>query len=368
MISLILLTLTTAMSFYAVTEVKQTALQQKKLQAHYIARSGADLVVKWLTSMDSDQASDFANRSFPVSSAETPFGNGSFTINISDNGDILTVMSTGKVPDTSGFVEDTVSVVLNKASSGGAVDIEYAIFGKSEIDAQNVVGDLGINSSAKAALSFKNKNKGNVDGTIYIPIGADPDEVINNKPDDVPVNHTSFPIYPKLDPASLPDPESIPNKWDSRNYYDGDVYVEGDLKLSGNESIKVVGNIYVTGNVDIQGDKTSLTIEEGSIYVYGTDIKIGSGSLSGNIITRAERVELSGNGGITGVLYAPEAEVIIGNKNKDDDDGKVIGAVIADKVTMHGSKSSVTYDPDLASAVPIIVEDSTVTFEMGYWK
>ena len=341
MISLILLTLTTAMSFYAVAEVKQTALQQKKLQAHYIARSGADLAVKWLTSMDSDQASDFANRSFPVSSAETLFGNGSFLITIEDDTDTFTVLSRGRVRDTSGFVEDTVSVVLNKASSGGAVDIEYAIFAANGITVKgssaSIKGDIGIKNGE---INISGNPK--LEGTIHIPPGTTPPN-IGNKYDilfDMPPNKT----YPEPDFESLLDPEHMPVLWDSINkngdiIVDGDLYIEGDLTLKGNTTLVVNGNLYITGNIDkITGAKSNLEVT-GVVYVLG------------------DVVDVSVNSEIGGVIYAPNANVNIGD---------VKGPIVAKMVTVHGN-SEVTND-DVELLDPISVGNSAVTFEMGYWK
>jgi hypothetical protein len=451
------------MSFYAVTEVKQTALQQKKLQAHYIARSGVDLVVKWLTSMDSDQASDFANRSFPVSSAETPFGNGSFTINISDNGDILTVMSTGKVPDTSGFVEDTVSVVLNKESSGGAVDIEYAIFARSKITTSgggNINGDIAVNSSGNGAISFSG-NPSLQNCIIHIQEEAEPSVVID-KPDwyvlpqvkaDIPSNKAykipNSPIIPDIseypddltpqDDISLSGNSSktitgsgiynnisiesnntltinvgnnnatirirnfnmpqgnivlqgsgsltlyIDNINNLKGYINKDgnhsklkIYTSSLSSLSGetiiggslyirNGSFSLSGGGKIEGDLFINGPRVSLsggTNIGGSICGGNTDIIFSGGAtVNGNIVTAGDSINMSGGTYIVnGVLYAPKAKV-------DMSGGVSIksGGVVADSFAMSGG-CSVTYDPDLASAVPIIVEDSTVTFEMGYWK
>ncbi|AEE96321.1 DUF7305 domain-containing protein [Mahella australiensis] len=355
MMSLILLTLTAGMSFYAVAEVKQTALQQKKMQAHYIARSGAELAVKWLTFMSSDQASDFADLSFPVYSAETPFGDGSFLITIENDTDTLTVISRGRVRDTSGFVEDTVVAVVEKVEASTSVPIEYAIFGKNKITASgggNITGDIAINSGKNGAISFSG-NPSLQNCTIHIPEGANPNVVIN-KPhwyilppvkSDVPPDK----IYPLPQPPTAPSfpifPTDLPDKGDIVLYWAlTTLTVQGNalynkVEIPYNGCVLTVNapsdtvihirklNISSDGKIQINGNgKVALYIDNytgsGGFFItsqhpenvtvyWKSDFNLAAAATIGGDVHAERNISISGGASINGDIYMGGSSVNI---------------------------------------------------------
>ncbi|MBZ4665931.1 hypothetical protein [Mahella sp.] len=369
MISLTLLTLAAGMSFYAVAEVKQTALQQKKLDAYYVARSGAEAAVGWLTSLDSDQAADL---SFPIQSNETPFGNGSFRIAVEDAGDTLLVTSTGRVKDTNGYIEDEMSVALDKVRSSHTADIEYAIFARSNITTSgggNVSGDIAVASDASRAISISG-NPSLQNCVIHIPEGANPNVVID-KPNwyDLPPVETdisedgayelptspspiAFPVFPN----DLPAKEGIELGKDQKertiqgsalyNYikiaYKGcmltidaqsDTVIRiKELNISSDGKIKITGGGRVTLYIDSYTGSGGFFIEsqhpenvaiywrnsfqpsgqstiDGDVHVEG-NVNISAGvTVKGDIYMSGSNVSISGGANIAGDIRSGNAVV-----------------------------------------------------------
>jgi hypothetical protein len=143
------------------------------------------------------------------------------------------------------------------------------------------------------------------------------------------------------------------------------VYVNGNIH-SGNSSVALSGGAEVTGDIYTSGPSVNLSggVEiGGSIYSGNTDIIFSGGAtVNGNIVTAGDTVNMSGGTDIVnGVLYAPRAQVILSGG------ADIGGALIADIINMSGGPS-ITYNSDVIRDNPVIVDGSSITFEMGYWR
>ncbi|MEW5922009.1 MAG: pilus assembly PilX N-terminal domain-containing protein [Bacillota bacterium] len=111
-VMLILTLLGTALWHYSTSEAMQVSQYEKRLQAHYLARSGAESLAAWINDHIAAQpekvAALLAKSSLPVS-----LGNGTFAVSLEGTLNHITVKATGKV----GNVEETVTIILNFTSS-----------------------------------------------------------------------------------------------------------------------------------------------------------------------------------------------------------------------------------------------------------
>jgi hypothetical protein len=148
------------------------------------------------------------------------------------------------------------------------------------------------------------------------------------------------------------------------------------ITLSGNDSLTVLGDvtiiltsstgtqsISVTGNASINvPDKSSLTI-----YVEG-DVKIaGKGLANGNNqpiscqiwgtnkSPAGQQIDLTGNGGLKTVVYAPNGDV------KVSGNGDVMGSLVASSITLAGN-AAFHYDESLAE------RESNAPFTIAKWR
>jgi hypothetical protein len=133
-ISSILLIFCVVSGTVMVSEAKQSILQEKKTQAHYIARAGAAAAAKWITSMNSAELQNFNALTFPVYSNSQSFNEGSFDITINKNGKQLLIESKGSIPNgkkSDGsvlYVTDSVTLALGSEENDISVYRKTAIY------------------------------------------------------------------------------------------------------------------------------------------------------------------------------------------------------------------------------------------------
>lgn len=92
------------------TETRQVAREEKRVQAYYIARSGAEAIAEYII-INPYEADELITE---VSSTPTKLGKGEFTIKVSKSNEEIIIESIGKV-DT---VENKISLTLRETSTG----------------------------------------------------------------------------------------------------------------------------------------------------------------------------------------------------------------------------------------------------------
>lgn len=424
-ITSILLVLLAVSGTIMVSEAKQSIFQQKKTQAHYIARAGASAAGKWLTSMSSAELEDFNSLTFPLHSNAQSFNEGLFEITIDKNAGGLVIEARGKVPNGKNsdgsqlYVTDTVKLVLS-AKESSISEFDVALFGNRSIDLSggaDIYGDIGINNTESGSVSID--GGASINGTVYIPNGGNPDLIVStsrwtSKPEIkhfVSNKNYPSPVLPQF-PDGLPVRASITLRGNNSAVINSDGYYEsitiqanntltidaanGDRVIRINELdvqqgiIKINGSgkvilyidnlISLKGTINSDGNAEQLVLYcdnidsfkiaggtsiNGSLYFGNTDLNISGGAvINGDIVTAGDSVNFSG-GSYTDpkVIYAPNANINISG-------GAVIdGAIIGNSISASGGSTVKLTEPVVEIQVPIITENSSDSgYELDYWK
>jgi len=109
-IILILGILGSMLLFLNITEARQVAREEKRVQAYYIAKSGAQAMAEYII----NYPEEVENLTTEVSSNSTKLGKGEVTVNLFKSDEEIVIISTGKV-DT---VENEVTLILRETSTG----------------------------------------------------------------------------------------------------------------------------------------------------------------------------------------------------------------------------------------------------------
>jgi Tfp pilus assembly protein PilX len=140
-IMVVLMLLGTTLLQYSVSDALQVSRDEKRMQAYYIARSGAEAIAEWIIKHPGE-AIDLINapKSDPAS-----LGRGTFEVDVAGDTDNISIKSTGKVND----VNQSVTLTLKR------MDIfkKWALFSASSEDnivinsgSAGIEGDLGANA------------------------------------------------------------------------------------------------------------------------------------------------------------------------------------------------------------------------------
>jgi hypothetical protein len=118
---------------------------------------------------------------------------------------------------------------------------------------------------------------------------------------------------------------------------DGPVIIVADGNFSvGNNEVTITPNgsleLYVAGNVTMSGNGAfNNTNKPATLMIYGTS-------------DSTQSLTLNGNGFLSAVVYAPNAAV---TSNGGGNSGALLGAVIANTITFHGSPGPFHFDEAL---------------------
>src|SRR5690606_36503427 len=137
-----------------------------------IAMAGANATSQGILSMNELERKEFGKLAFPLTSNETPFEDGSFTVTINDYPDQIEIKSVGKVRDAEATVVRVLEKELELPYSGNVL---YAIYADEEISFSSggiINGDIAAGDKIKFGWITE------FNGKIVIPEGADPDEFI----------------------------------------------------------------------------------------------------------------------------------------------------------------------------------------------
>ncbi|WMM26942.1 pilus assembly PilX N-terminal domain-containing protein [Tissierella sp. MB52-C2] len=406
-------------------ENKVSLHHQYKTSAYYIARSGVEAVEAAILTMDEEEAKKLNEKlenNNRVDVEEIVIGEGKAKVILfQDNGNMI-IESVGEINKVTEKISK--EMYIEKHEENKTVDIDMAIFAdvymKFENNTQNnVIGDIGTNSSSENAIEFTSGFNDQL--IINIPIGSDSTEVIN-KPDwdkkEPKVEYIEKRIYSL--PSFFEYPANLPHKGviltnsintnpiiDTSAYYDsliiesnrsatidttkGDIVLrikdfdvqQGHIKVLGTGKIKLFIENYksLKGGFNLGGNpnkveiyyngKENLNITDetkifGSLYVKQADINIrGRGAVNGNLISGGNNITISGGSYVhNGVIYAPEADIkFLGS-------GNVKGGVVGKNVTLSGG-ASVEYDPAYVNNIQIGGEtsnSSSIVFKPSHYK
>lgn len=198
-VMLALFMLGTALIGVSTSQVREAVKQQERVQAYYLAYSGANAVVEWV--MNGGDVPD--GKAGPVE-----LDVGSFEVEVEEVGNQLTITSHGTVD---GFKE-TVVVTLTRQTGGTGGGFPFptdmAVFSMSDgstgtviklSGSTSIIGSVGTNSAVENTIEFGPSANIEIDGNLYSMI-----------------DHGD----PYSDNWEAPDPNNY-DEWDSATSYSG---------------------------------------------------------------------------------------------------------------------------------------------------
>jgi hypothetical protein len=406
----VLTVLGAALLHYSLTDNLQVINDEKRMQAHYLARSGAEAVADYIMKNPDGVDELLGKKTEPVE-----LGEGTFQVEVTkkDNGELL-IESKGEVDD---FIR-TVKLTMVPYGLG-----DFAIFCNSSVSTENnfeVWGDIGSNSATGGSITFDNNAE--IHGDILVGPGGDPDEVVIFKKrskivqdgkvgrldSQIQYQEPKFPGFPNLDPKNdIILSGTNKDEIDKDGYYEkitlsksselsidvksvvrkivvdeliiensGKIIIkgEGDLKLYIGKSLMMVNN----GNIFTGEDEKKVTIyckEDSNINImnktefYGTLFLdcasfnvTNSAKIHGNIIATKtlEKMEFCNSFTLIGAIYAPKSEIVFNNNCT------ITGLVIADSIKSY-NKFNIVYDNQI---LDFPYEDFEINsgFRKGIWS
>jgi hypothetical protein len=315
--------------------------------------------------------------SLPEATNESlPYCNAVFSYTVTGNpGDGYTIEAVG----TSGNAERKVVCVLKPQGP-----FEFAVFGdegaelknSALVDWYNFGADdeiLKVGTNSVASGAFILKNSSTINGDVVVGVGGNPDVVI----DDFGATITgetralreanvlpSITVPPWLE--SLPSGGTIQNNTtvtNSAKY--------SDINLKNSKTLLIDGDIalYITGEI-ILGNSAEIQIDnDASLILYlGGNFEGKNSSTINNLTQNAKKLQIycldscenmvfKNISDFYGVIYAPDAEVIM------DNSANLYGAVVARTFEQKNS-AALNYDASLRDAS---VNDEAVRFVVTNW-
>ncbi len=398
----VLLFLGTSLSMTSLFQYKTSIREERKLQAQYIAKTGANMVAGAIQN-EIINPSDLNNKeSSPIN-----LNNGSFIVNVLDNGSSITIISTGTVSN----ITESITLVLSRITGENMFPLlDHAIFadgflefeGSPQVNGNLGVNENGLDENGNPTTAVKLGGDPDINGDIFIGPGGTADAVVtpgdwwsfdgivDNLPEERSYPLPEYPVFPDdLNYTSgtylagwYPEPPYTINSsmWYDKievkseliiNIYDDDIilragdfhvtdsgkitvnrygngklklYVSDDFQLTGSSTINNAGSpedtyMYYSGEEIIVDGTTKFV---GSAYIEKADMEImGSGGITGHITSGGNYVTISGDASANvRAIYAPKADILFNGS------GHAKGAVIGKTITMTGG-TYVDYDDSM---------------------
>lgn len=316
-IMVVFMLLGTAMIGFSKTEALQVARDEKRMQAHYVARSGADATASWLI----ENYFDTSELDLPLSGSGS-FETGSFNIDMDklDSG-LVKIVSEGIVGD----VKDTVTLTL---SQQGLFD--NAIFGtafvtlKGEVTVEGDIESNGVITYIGGAYTVDGDTKPWSD-SYYPPV------VFPSNNSNVILNVKNGDVDQIISSTNL-------DKIDCKGTLE--FILDGNMEVVVNE-IDLKGCLIIKGN--------------GNLVLYVKDFIIGgSGEVINEIGSPASflvllppngEINFGGTPNFEGVVYGPDSTASFSGNTR------YFGSIIAGSVVNNGTPD-VVYDENLKNLKP----------------
>ncbi len=300
----VLTLLGTAILQYSVNDNLQVFNDEKRMQAHYLARSGAEAVADYIINHPYEVDELVGKAAKPVEPDEETLQatlKGTFDVVVTKSGDGYLITSTGYVD---GF-ERTVKLTMLPYGQGYGLG-EFAVFCNSGIDLKQnttIVGNVGTNATEKGSITCNGKYT--INGDVLVGPGGDPDDVIAG-------DHTINGETGQLDSEikyQVPEFPAFPDLDD-----------KGSIEL-GNEGSDIISNDGYYQKIEL-GNGSKLTIDVGS------DVR---NVVVENLIVEGD-IEIKGDGCLN--LYVTDLEPINGNINIDGNVNALMMYYTGNKITM----------------------------------
>ncbi len=320
-VMLALFMLGTALIGVSTSQVKEAVKQQERVQAYYLAYSGANAVVEWVMS----------GEDVPEGESETvELDVGSFYVVVSENNNELTIVSRGTVDGYTEEVKVTLTKVTTETGQPGGSShpaFDYALFSKNQLSTpHNVNIDASIYGQSVNLPSAGSTVSGVIISETFVRIHG---------------NHNNPYIGGNI--CALDGNVDI-------SYEGGLSTISGDVNASGDVSVGSSGNvngaIFSGGNVELKPSDAKVF---GNVHA-SNNITLGSGVLSDQSVYAGGNIELlSSNSEIKGDAHA-------GNNIKMGWNTNIEGSSYAGgSINDHDSES-------INCSVPPLIEPVSPTF------
>lgn len=336
-IMVVLTILGTAFLNLSVAENKFANRNEDRLQAYYIARSGAQTVAEYMVEDHNDDATDMVGH---TSDPNTQVGGGSFTVSVEqdpDNANIINITSIG----TYNNISQTSKIQVSKTSSGVGGLFNHAMVAYGDIDVSNESGQ-GIDIDG-SIVTITGTIDGNLDGK-YTEEGSGVDSTINLPDINMPsgaielgvinYNNAGTIVFPRVGDTGVTKPNGVIEY----TYHADSITLQNTIiKIVDNSGATPVENrpnlvvhIYVDGNINL-ATNAQLTAEDDTLlYVY----------------CEGDSVLLSGAGENNNIyIYAPSADISWQNAQNHN---LFFGGLVGNTITI-ANKINVEHNPLLAS-------------------
>jgi len=404
---------------YSVTDTIHVALDADRMQAHYLARSGADAVANFIITNPNSlpNMNQYVNQLIAAGqSSSVNLGQaGVFRVRLTRVGNNIIINSTAQ----SGQAESTATLTLSESSNWVAPNLDMALFSNNGLTMSNsarVTGNVGTNSNDSPSIRMTNSAL--IDGNINFGPTANVSSAVSRSGS----SHISgtvsrmpqprlyvlppFPIFPEdlinrgsinltgtqtdiISTEGRYNDISLSNSSHLTINLAGETRIRvNNLHLSNNTSIRLQGSgtllLYVDGSFSLSnsatinnnGDPSALflfykgtgaispvnsTVFVGSIFAESANFSLSNaGSITGNIFTGGTNVNIS-NGVTANVraLLAPNATVTLSNS------AEIRGALVAREVFMSNS-AQVRFDSSITDEVTVPGGD--VNYALGFWQ
>lgn len=342
----VLTVLGTAVMGIAVTENRMSIYQENKMQAYYLARSGAQSVAEYMITDPHNNAIKMLNH---TSADVTPMDNGKFFVDVSNDPSSKSalIVATG----TYRGVEQQVSVQVTYSSDGVGGIFDHAVVAQNGITSQGgggnnitITGSVATKTGEIVISDGSNTITGGkvIDPDLYFPPVVEPDEDEDGVPD------YDF-IFDTIN-----DSETFHSTSDDPLH----IFAK-NIELK-NDSITVTGDgivhLYVQESVLVDTNASFDISEDAKLYVY----------IIGQMDDPAEESTFvwKGSGEVSNVfVYAPNSAV---NWNNADKKYVIIGALIG-KTVFLANQITITHNPQMANDIELDKTGIGVTFTGYRW-
>lgn len=333
MILLVLSILGTTLLTISVNETKLSVNNEKKMQAYYIARSGADAVASWLES-HGNEASSIIPASGNYTSEEVGLGDGTFKVRIlreTNDPSLIRIESTSTLNNS----KINGKAVLIMKEMGGLTGNEIyteTIFAKkiSITGNTNIIGDMEsinniiIKGNKSISGNITEGSKKSFPEPVFpeLPKEAYDSNGIS-KDGEYSIPHNSNLIF------NTAKNQILKIVVDSLDIKDITINGDGSVFLFLNTSVKISGNININGN----NKKNSGNSDPNSLFIFGKE---------GNYI------EFTGKSDVNGFIYAPNS-IFTMRGNAD-----ITGAIIAGEAAFRGNTDLIYEKPEATIANNVV--------------
>ncbi len=323
----------------AVAENNFAVRHENKLQAYYLARSGALSVAEYMVRDAENDAHELVDE---TSEWNEQIGDGKFRVetkNVPSSSDI-DIISTGEYRG----IQQQAKIRITGSSTGIGSILQYAVAAVNDISVGDNGNKLEIEGSIATKYGVINLDKGTSGPQIT-------DSNLNFPPIELPPDRSPAVAYDlNLGKLNLQQGSSAPivNTTSSNPTY---IYTKG-ITIK-NNALKITGNgvahLYVDeGNLIIDTNGEFDVASTAKLYVY----------VVGN-----KTVKFIGRGSLNNVfIYAPDSHVEWNNSKAGD----VIGSIIGKTVELFGG-TKIKYNPDMANDVELDITGSGVTYSGYVW-